>query len=259
MNKLGVASTAITLPQGGGALRGIGETFTAHPQTGAGAASIPLSLPAGRRGWDRRCGLRTAPAAGRAPSDSAGRSMSRAWRARRSAACRATTTTTCSSFRARRTSCRWAKTVPTRIYLPAEDGGALRPDRLPAFSLAGDRPGRGKLRSTYDVPLADPDAPARVFAWRMGETRNLLGDRVMYEWERDSGDTGEHRWEQRYLRRVRWMDYPDDAGARRSSTGRGSSSSIALTRSRAIAPASRFGLASAAPGSTSCSTMDRTR
>jgi hypothetical protein len=40
----------IALPKGGGAVRGVGETFTADPQTGTGSFTVPLTLPAGRGG-----------------------------------------------------------------------------------------------------------------------------------------------------------------------------------------------------------------
>jgi hypothetical protein len=40
----------LSLPAGGGALAGIGETFTPDPQTGTGNLSVPLSLPPGRNG-----------------------------------------------------------------------------------------------------------------------------------------------------------------------------------------------------------------
>jgi hypothetical protein len=41
----------IALPQGGGALKGIGELFAADPQTGTGNFTIPIELPAGRNGF----------------------------------------------------------------------------------------------------------------------------------------------------------------------------------------------------------------
>ena len=43
------AADLISLPQGGGALAGIGETFQPDPHTGTGNFSVPLPLPAGPR------------------------------------------------------------------------------------------------------------------------------------------------------------------------------------------------------------------
>src|SRR4051794_22147980 len=45
------ASEAISLPTGGGALAGIGETFAADPQTGAASLRIPIAVPQGRGGF----------------------------------------------------------------------------------------------------------------------------------------------------------------------------------------------------------------
>src|SRR5206468_11573560 len=42
---------ALSLPKGGGAIRGIGEKFAANPVTGTGSLSIPLPLSPGRSGF----------------------------------------------------------------------------------------------------------------------------------------------------------------------------------------------------------------
>jgi Salmonella virulence plasmid 65kDa B protein len=47
----------ISLPKGGGAIRGIDEKFTANPATGTGSLSIPLALSAGRSGFGPRLSL----------------------------------------------------------------------------------------------------------------------------------------------------------------------------------------------------------
>ncbi len=49
-NKSGVSSQVISLPSGGGALRGIGETFSPDLFTGTGNFTTPLELPPGRNG-----------------------------------------------------------------------------------------------------------------------------------------------------------------------------------------------------------------
>jgi hypothetical protein len=52
-NKSGTSGQAITLPQGGGALAGIGESFSPDLFTGTGNFSVPLDLPSGRNGFSR--------------------------------------------------------------------------------------------------------------------------------------------------------------------------------------------------------------
>src|SRR5215472_15099375 len=50
-NKSGTSSQVITLPSGGGALQGIGETFSPDLFTGTGNFNVPLALPPGRNGF----------------------------------------------------------------------------------------------------------------------------------------------------------------------------------------------------------------
>src|ERR1044072_625908 len=42
---------AISLPKGGGAVRGIGEKFAANPVTGTGSFTVPISVSPGRTGF----------------------------------------------------------------------------------------------------------------------------------------------------------------------------------------------------------------
>jgi RHS repeat-associated protein len=42
---------SVALPKGGGAIRGIGEKFSANPATGTGACSVPIPLSPGRSGF----------------------------------------------------------------------------------------------------------------------------------------------------------------------------------------------------------------
>src|SRR5258707_14936127 len=47
----------ISLPKGGGAIRSIGEKFTANPVTGTGSLSIPISTSPGRSGFGPQLAL----------------------------------------------------------------------------------------------------------------------------------------------------------------------------------------------------------
>jgi RHS repeat-associated protein len=51
------AGPQISLPKGGGAIRGIGEKFTANPVTGTGSLAVPLSLSPGRSGFGPQLSL----------------------------------------------------------------------------------------------------------------------------------------------------------------------------------------------------------
>jgi hypothetical protein len=50
-SKSGNSAPSISLPQGGGALQGIGETFSPDLFTGTGNFSVPIALPPGRNGF----------------------------------------------------------------------------------------------------------------------------------------------------------------------------------------------------------------
>src|SRR4051812_45851498 len=47
----GFTPPVISLPKGGGAVRGMGEKFAANPATGTGSLTIPLPLSPGRSGF----------------------------------------------------------------------------------------------------------------------------------------------------------------------------------------------------------------
>lgn len=53
----GVAAPSLSLPKGGGAIKGIGEKFAANPVTGTGSMTIPLSISPGRSGFGPQLAL----------------------------------------------------------------------------------------------------------------------------------------------------------------------------------------------------------
>jgi hypothetical protein len=57
MAKTGSASEVISLPKGGGALSGMGETFSPNLFTGTGNFAVPLVLPSGRNGFQPQLSL----------------------------------------------------------------------------------------------------------------------------------------------------------------------------------------------------------
>ncbi|TXH68383.1 MAG: toxin [Lysobacteraceae bacterium] len=59
-----VQSPSLSLPKGGGAIRGIGETFTANPATGTGSVSVPIATSPGRAGFAPQLSLAYDSAAG---------------------------------------------------------------------------------------------------------------------------------------------------------------------------------------------------
>jgi RHS repeat-associated protein len=57
----------LTLPKGGGAIRGIGEKFTANPATGAGTMTVPIFASPGRSGFGPQLSLSYNSGSGNSP------------------------------------------------------------------------------------------------------------------------------------------------------------------------------------------------
>ncbi len=62
-----VAAPALSLPKGGGAIRGIGEKFAANPVTGTGSMTVPIATSPGRSGFGPQLSLSYDSGAGNGP------------------------------------------------------------------------------------------------------------------------------------------------------------------------------------------------
>src|SRR5919197_1178727 len=58
---------AVSLPKGGGALRGLGEKFAANPVTGTGTMSVPIATSPGRSGFGPQLSLAYDSGSGNGP------------------------------------------------------------------------------------------------------------------------------------------------------------------------------------------------
>src|SRR5438034_9149881 len=58
---------SISLPKGGGAIRGMGEKFAANPVTGTGSMSVPIAASPGRSGFCLQLSLTYDSGAGNGP------------------------------------------------------------------------------------------------------------------------------------------------------------------------------------------------
>ncbi len=50
-------TASISLPKGGGAIRGLGEKFATNPVTGTGAMTVPIATSSGRSGFGPQLSL----------------------------------------------------------------------------------------------------------------------------------------------------------------------------------------------------------
>src|ERR1700704_1033492 len=62
-----LAAPSISLPKGGGAVRGIGEKFAANPVTGTGSMSVPIATSPGRSGFGPQLALSYDSGSGNGP------------------------------------------------------------------------------------------------------------------------------------------------------------------------------------------------
>src|SRR5690242_13911357 len=62
-----VATPTLSLPKGGGAIRGIGEKFAANPVTGTGSMTVPIATSPGRSGFGPQLSLSYDSGAGNGP------------------------------------------------------------------------------------------------------------------------------------------------------------------------------------------------
>jgi hypothetical protein len=62
-----ISAPSISLPKGGGAIRGIGEKFAANPVTGTGSLTVPIATSPGRSGFGPQLSLSYDSGSGNGP------------------------------------------------------------------------------------------------------------------------------------------------------------------------------------------------
>ncbi len=201
----------LELPRGGGAIKGIGETFKANPATGTASLSVPLPFSLGRQGVTPSLALSYDSGAGNGPCG-LGWSLGVPSIQRK-------TDKKLPSYRDARdedtfvlagaedlvpalvpSGSDWAEpalpaatdgttTWQRRRYRPRVDDGGTRVERWTTAS--GDAHWRawsrdGTLRIfglSASARLADPDDATRVFAWYLEEERDERGNIIKYEYQ----------------------------------------------------------------------------
>jgi hypothetical protein len=205
-----LAAPSISLPKGGGAIRGIGEKFAANPVTGTGSMTVPLAASPGRAGFGPQLALAYDSGAGNGP-------FGFGWSLSLPAITRKTDKGLPQYFD--------ADESDVFILSGAEDlVPALRPDgsrfedqeTVPGYTIHRYRPrieglfarierwtrqadgdvhwrsiSKDNILTLYGkddkARITDPTDPSRVFSWLMCETRNDKGNAVMYEYTPEDG------------------------------------------------------------------------
>jgi RHS repeat-associated protein len=226
-NKSGTSAQAITLPTGGGALHGIGETFSPDLFTGTGNLTVPIAVPPGRNGFQPQLSLTYSTGDGNGPFGlgwdllvpSVSRKTSKGVPRFRDAA---TDPQEWDTFVLSGTEDLVAVSQPepgvTR-FRPRTEGVFARIDRLHGDGDVWRVSTRDGLVSTYGggqqaTVVADPANRSKVFCWKLTETTDPFGNRIDYQHLRDTGTHGPRTWDQLYLQRVRYVDFDSDSGTR---------------------------------------------
>jgi RHS repeat-associated protein len=252
-NKSGVAEQVISLPKGGGALKGLGEKFQPDLHTGTGNFSIPIALPPGRNGFQPQLNLSYSTGSGNSPFG-LGWSLSISGVSRQ-------TSKSIPRYRDRSSDpAEWdtfilsgaEDLVPVALWnLDAADSSKrikidhptpqdyetaaivqFRPRTEGLFaqifyhrdapnnywevrskdglvSLYGS-PGKAGVDPAVIVDPAGKPYQSHVFAWKLTQTTDPFGNRIEYQYKRDSiQNSGSHQWDQLYLSEIRYVDYGD--------------------------------------------------
>jgi Salmonella virulence plasmid 65kDa B protein len=231
-NKSGTASQVISLPSGGGALRGIGETFSPDLFTGTGNLSVPIDVPAGRNGFQAELSLVYSSGNGNGPFGlgwslsipSVSRKTSKGVPRYRDGASQSDPPDTFVLSGAEDLVAVATPQAGVTRFRSRSEGLFARIDRMRrADADVWQVASRDGLVSRYGAKLpghndvaavADPANRSKVFSWKLCETTDPFGNRIEYDYLRDSPTDGPRRWDQLYLQRVRDVDHRRGGGTR---------------------------------------------
>lgn len=239
-SKGGSASDVIALPQGGGALKGLGEKFSPDLFTGTGNFSVPVALPPGRNGFQPQLSLAYSTGSGNG-------AFGQGW----SLSIPGVTRKTSKGIPRYRDNPNDPALKPDVFILSgAEDlvpvagapAGAqrYRPRTEGLFALIDhfrdtsedhwkdywkvqSKDGLTSYYGSEASAVADPPVMAKpasrpeiidrgkVFAWKLSHTEDPFGNRIEYKYRRDQGDGAPPEWDQLYLTQIRYVDYQDAA------------------------------------------------
>ena len=206
---------AITLPRGGGAIRGIGEKFAANPVTGTGSMTLPLAVSPGRGGFGPQLSLSYDSGSGNGP-------FGFGWSLALPAITRKTDKGLPQYRDAEVSDVFILSGTEDLVPILVEQNGKWVPETLPDRAIGTDtytvRRYRPRIEGLFarierwtradgDVHwrsiskdniltlygkdsssrICDPVDPLRIFTWLICETRDDKGNAVLYEYKPEDG------------------------------------------------------------------------
>lgn len=207
----------IALPKGGGAVAGLGETFSPDLFTGTGNFSVPIEAPPGRNGFQPQLSLVYSTGNGISP-------FGLGWDLSIPGVSRKTSKGipryagedifilsgaedlvsikqegNLTQYRPR-TEGLFAKIA--RHYDTSTDYWKVR-SKEGLTSFYGNTP---ESKSKEPATITDPEKRDKVFAWKLTKTVDTFGNQILYIYKRDSGDN----YDQLYLHEIRYVNYGDE-------------------------------------------------
>jgi RHS repeat-associated protein len=214
------SSQTITLPQGGGALHGVGETFSPDLHTGTGNFTIPIALPAGRNGFQPQLNLVYSTGNGNSHFGLGwGLSIPGVSRKTSKGIPRYYDQQDTFLISGAEDLVPISETIDKTIYRPRTEGLFARIEHHKTTDTDHwEVRSKDGLVSIYGTPnniqddtaiLANPEYKNQIYNWKLTETKDPFENKIRYEYERDLGDTSEHLWDQLYLKRIQYAEYTD--------------------------------------------------
>ncbi len=203
-------------------MKGLGEKFSPDLHTGTGNFSIPISLPAGRHGFQPELTLGFSTGQG---NDVYGLG----WKLSVPGVSRKTTDGVPHYNEAGRLPHHRREDVfilsgnedlvvvddsdPRNVrYQPRTEG--LFAEIVHETSNGDEWRVRTKdgMTSVYRPAIADPDRPTKIFSWCLAETRDPFGNTVVYEYVSKPAGIGSRKWSEHLLKAIRYVNF-QEAGA----------------------------------------------
>ncbi|ADD41589.1 SpvB/TcaC N-terminal domain-containing protein [Stackebrandtia nassauensis] len=224
----------ISLPTGGGAVRGIGEKFAANPATGTGSTSVPIATSPGRAGFGPSLSLGYDSGNGNGP-------FGIGWRLSLANVTRKTDkglpryddsspdtyilsdTEDLVPIPGIQHRLHEGKGFTVRRYQPRVESGHSRIEQW-THDASGESHWRvitgdnltNRYGTTAESRIADPRDPRRIFTWLLCESVDSRGNAMLYEYKTEDAAgvdvaapheatrTDADRTAQRYLKRIRY-------------------------------------------------------
>lgn len=212
-----VTAPTISLPKGGGAIRGIGEKFTANPVTGTGSMTVPIVASPGRAGFGPQLFLSYDSGAGNGPfglgwnlalptiSRKTEKGLPRYLDAEQSDVFLLSgaedlvpvLTSRGEGWRAEPLEqALHGQRYRVDLFRPRVEGLFARIERWTSLTDASDSFWRSISRDnvttwygkTSESRIADPTDPSRIFAWSICESHDDKGNVMVFEYQADNAD-----------------------------------------------------------------------